>query len=308
MRGNNFGLKTRDMAKAGRFAMNREVADGNASFSTAATIADRFNLFSQFAKDRGLRRLEEITVGLVTDYGQALARQVETDHLSAAYAQNLVSAVNTVMKAATRGNWKSVSPTKTCKIPQRCHVRENTPASTDRGLVDRAMAAMSERGRAITCLARDLGLRSKESSLIDAKAAFTEAKQSKKVTIVHGTKGGRKREVPINNEQQLVSLGLASEVQGEARSLVPEDQTWAQFYEGDLRDIREILQAHGMTGLHDLRAGYACGRYQNLTGELPPLNGGQASKADDMAARKVIAVELGHGRTDVVNSYIGGRP
>ena len=301
MRGNNFGLKTRAMAKAGRFAMN-------ASFSTAATIADRFNLFSQFAKDRGLRRLEEITVNLVTDYGQALARQVEEGDLSAAYAQNLVSAVNTVMQAATRGNWQSVSPTKTCKIPQRCHVRENTPASTDRGLVDRAMAAMSERGRAITCLARDLGLRSKESSLIDAKAAFTEAKQSKKVTIVHGTKGGRKREVPINNEQQLVSLGLASEVQGEARSLVPEDQTWAQFYEGDLRDIREILQAHGMTGLHDLRAGYACGRYQNLTGELPPLNGGQVSKADDMAARKVIAVELGHGRTDVVNSYIGGRP
>ena len=308
MRGNNLGLKTRDMAKAGRFAMNREVADGNASFSTAATITDRFNLFSQFAKDRGLRRLEEITVNLVTDYGQALARQVEAGDLSAAYAQNLVSAVNTVMQAATRGNWKSVSPTKTCKIPQRCHVRENTPASIDRGLVDKAMATMSERGRAITCLARDLGLRSKESSLIDAKAAFKEAKESKKVTIVHGTKGGRKREVPINNEQQLVSLELASEVQGEARSLVPEDQTWAQFYEGDLRDTREILQAHGMTGLHDLRAGYACGRYQNLTGDLPPLNGGKPSKADDMAARKVIAVELGHGRTDVVSSYIGGRP
>jgi site-specific recombinase XerD len=308
MRGNNFGLKTRDMAKAGRFAMNREVADGNASFSTAATIADRFNRFSQFAKDKGLRRLEEITVGLVTYYGQTLARQVGAGHLSAAYAQNLVSAVNTVMQAATRGNWKSVSPTKTCNIPQRCHVRETTPASIDRGLVDKAIAAMSERGRAITSLARDLGLRSKESSLIDAKAAFMEAKKSKKVTIVHGTKGGRKREVPINNEQQLASLELASLIQGEARSLVPKDQTWVQFCEGDLRDIREILQAYGMTGLHDLRAGYACDRYENLTGELPPLNGGKASKADDKAARKVIAVELGHGRTDVVSSYIGGRP
>ncbi|MBU2874168.1 integrase domain-containing protein [Marinobacter salexigens] len=308
MRGNNLGLKTRDMAKAGRFAMNREVADGNASFSTAATIGDRFNLFSKFAKDRGLRRLEEITVNLVTDYGQALARQVETGDLSAAYAQNLVSAVNTVMQAATRGSWASVSPTKTCKIPQRCHVRENTPASIDRGLVDMAMAAMSERGRAITSLARDLGLRSKESSLIDAKAAFMEAKKSEKVTIVHGTKGGRKREVPINNEQQLASLEHASHIQGEARSLVPENQTWSQFCEGDLRDIREILQAHGMTGLHDLRAGYACDLYENITGELPPLSGGKASKAVDMAARKVIAVELGHGRTDVLSSYIGGRP
>jgi len=89
MRGNNFGLKTRDMAKAGRFAMNREVADGNASFSTAATIGDRFNLFFQFAKDRGLRRLEEITVDLVADYGQGLARQVEAGDLSAAYARIL---------------------------------------------------------------------------------------------------------------------------------------------------------------------------------------------------------------------------
>lgn len=307
MRENNYGLKTRDMFKAASFAMNREVANGNASFSTAATISERFRKFSNFANEKGLRRLEEITPTLVSTYGQGLAQQVEIGELSIAYAQNLVSAVNTVMTAATLGNWKSVSPTRTCKIPHRSHVRETKAASTDQSLVESAMATMSERGRAIASMARSFGLRSKEASLINPRSALEEAKQTAQVTIIAGTKGGRKRIVPITNERQIASLILASEVQDGNRSLTPENETWSEFRERELREIREILRAHGMTGLHDLRAGYATERYQNLTGERIPIDGGSASKEDDLVAREIIAVELGHGRIDVVNAYIGNR-
>ena len=99
MRGNNYNLKTRDMSKAGNFAMNREVAAGSTSFSTAATVSERFDQFAAYAKEAGLRRLEEVSRDLVTSYGQGLANQVTQGTLSAAYAQNLVSAVNTVMNA-----------------------------------------------------------------------------------------------------------------------------------------------------------------------------------------------------------------
>lgn len=308
MRGNNYGLQTRDMAKAGHFAMNREAANGAASFSTAATVGDRFNRFAELAKADGLRRLEEVTRDQVTTYGQTLADQVAEGALSAAYAQNLVSAVNTVMNAATRGQWQSVSPTRECGIAHRSSVRETPSMAIDRSRVEAAQAAMNDRGQAITDLARDLGLRSKEASLINARGALNEARDTGRVTIVDGTKGGRARQVPITQERQIASLERAALVQGEARSLIPEGQTWAQFRDGDLREIRETLQAHGLTGLHDLRAGYASERYQALTGERPPLEGGQVSKADDKAAREILAVELGHGRIDVIASYIVGRP
>lgn len=309
-RGNNFGLQTRDMGKAGGFAMNREVANKATSFSTAATITDRFNQFAQHAKEEGLRRLEEVSRELVTSYGQGLAEQVANGELSPAYAQNLVSAVNTVMNAATRGQWKSVSPTRECLIAQRTNVRQTPATSIDRGRFEAAQTASTERGQAIVGLARDLGLRSKEASLINARSALNEARNTGKVTIVYGTKGGKAREVPITHERQIESLSRAAEIQGEGRSLVPNTQTWSQFRNGELRDTRETLQTHGVTGIHDLRAAYASERYQALTGERTPLEGGQASKADDLAARKTIAVELGHGpeRVDVIAAYIGGRP
>ena len=325
-RGNNFGLRTRDMAKAGHFAMNREVANKAASFSTAATVADRFNQFVKFAKEQGLRRLEEVNRELVISYRQKLANHEATSKdakstLSVAYAQNLVSAVNTVMNAATRGQWKSVSPTKDCvttdkstgkknAIGKRSNVRQAPATSIDRHRVEAAQAAMTERGRAIVGLARDFGLRSKEPSLINAKSALNEARNTGKVTIIYGTKGGKAREVPITHDRQIASLSRAVDVQSERRSLVPTTQTWDQFRNGELRASRETLQTHGVTGIHDLRAAYASERYQTLTGERTPLEGGQASKADDLAARKVLAVELGHGRerVDVIASYIGGRP
>lgn len=310
MRGNNYGLQTRDMAKAGHFAMNREAANGAASFSTAATVADRFNRFAAVAKADGLRRLEEVTRDKVASYGQDLANRVTNGELSPSYAQNLVSAVNTVMNAATRGQWESVSPTKECGIAQRSNVRDTPATSIDRERFETAQTAATERGQAIVGLARDLGLRSKESSLINAQAALKEAQSTGKVTIAYGTKGGRAREIPITQERQIESLSRAANVQGQDRSLVPNTQTWAQFRNSELRDTRETLQEHGIKGIHDLRAAYASERYQALTGERTPLEGGQASKADDLAARKIIAVELGHGRerVDVIASYIGGRP
>jgi len=308
LRGNNYGLRTRDMAQAGRFAMKQEAANGDASFSTAASVGDRFTLFAAFAQSEGLRRLEEITAELVTQYGQSLADQVADGTMSASYAQNLVSAINSVMKAATRGEWNSVSPTRTCGIAKRSNIRKTPAASIERDKVEAARERMTARGQAITDLARDLGLRSKEASLINAKGALNEARSTGRVTITDGTKGGKRREVPITQGRQIASLERAALVQGEARSLIPEDQTWAQFRDKGLRGIRETLQRWGMTGLHDLRAGYASERYQALTGHRIPIDGGQATREDDKSAREIIAVELGHGRIDVVASYIGARP
>jgi hypothetical protein len=56
-----------------------------------------------------------------------------------------------------------------------------------------------------------------------------------------------------------------------------------------------------------MRAAYACERYQQLTGVAAPIIAGErmVDKEDDKSARQVLAHELGHGRVDVISSYIG---
>ena len=174
--------------------------------------------------------------------------------------------------------------------------------------MDALRDAGQHRGAAVAELARELGLRSKEASLLDTGKALKEAQSRAAVTISEGTKGGRVREVPITRPEQLTALSRAASVQGDARALIPASQNWHQWRQGELRDTRETLQAYGIDRLHDLRAAYACERYEQLTGHAAPVQGGQIQDRDaDRHAREVISKELGHHRIEVVASYVGGR-
>ena len=256
--------------------------------------------------------MERVDGETVRAYGRELADQVKSGELAPATAQNYISAVNTVMTLATRGEWTSVSPTKDCEIPQRTAVRQEAPGALDRSAYGAAVASVrkqvGERAAAVVELARELGLRSKEASLLDARAALAEAQQRGALTISDGTKGGREREVPITNQGQREALDRAAQAQGDARAVIPADQNWKTWREGELRDARELVQEHTGGGLHDLRAAHACERYEQLTGHAAPCAGGEiADKARDEAARLAVAEELGHGRAEVVAEYVGGR-
>jgi len=300
------------MGTAGQYALNNSARDGAVSFSTAATNGDRWKSFTNWAKEEGVKKMENVTAELVKEYGKELAEKVNSGEMAAATAQNYVSAINSVMAIATQGDWKSVSPTKDCSISERSHVRQDAPGALDRTAYSRALdavrAEVGERAGAVVELCRELGLRSKEASLIDARAALAEAQERGAVTVDAGTKGGREREVPIVSEAQVQALERAAAAQGGDRSMVPEGQSWAAWREGELRDAREIVQEHTGGGLHDLRAAYACERYEALTGHAAPCAGGEISDRDrDAAARLAVAEELGHGRAEVTAEYVGGR-
>ena len=308
----NFGLGSRVMADAGRMALDRAAGRGEVSFSTAATQADRWASFSAWAKEQGVGRMERIDGEMVRAYGRELADQVKAGDLAPATAQNYVSAVNSVMALATQGAWESISPTKDCGIAHRSAVREDAPGALDRGAYDRAIEAVreqiGERAAAVVELARELGLRSKEASLLNARAALAEVQQRGAVTISGGTKGGRDRVVSITNDGQREALERASQAQGDGRTVMPADQSWKSWREGALRDTRELVQASTGGGLHDLRSAYACERYEQLTGHAAPCAGGEIhDRAVDLAARLEISAELGHGRVDVASEYLGGR-
>jgi len=302
----NFGWGSRDMQDAARMAL-----EATPGFSSIATHTQRFGKFKSFCKENGIGRMERITPEIVVDFGRGLADKVDSEEMKPAYAQNLLSSVNSVMRAATRGEWKSVSPTKECGIPQRCNIRSTPTPEREKAqnAINEMRSLGNERIAAIAALALDLGLRSKEASLLNAEKSLSQAEKVGYVSVTDGTKGGREREIPITNERQLQTLKTASEAQNGARAVMPPDQNWKQFREGELREAREnVAEATGGRGIHDLRATYAAERYKALTGHEAPCNGGKITdRQADMSAREQIAAELGHGRIDVLVSYIGGR-
>lgn len=301
----NYGLGSRDMAKAGKFAMNNSSRSGHISFSHAAETGRNFANFAAYARENGVKQMEYVTRDLVTRYGQQLAVKVADGVISSGHAQNQLSAVNTVMREATSGDWKSVGSVTDCNTAARSDIRTTPPSGMNRDQLSRASQALDERGQAIAGLARELGLRAKEASLLNARGALHEAQQRGAITIRDGAKNGREREITLISPTQTAALERAAQAQGNAKAVMPGDKNWKEWRENGLRSIRETLQSGGIGRLHDLRSSYACERYQQLAGHAAPVLGGNAPRGADRTARAQIAQELGHGRTDVTNSYVG---
>ena len=92
----NFDLRTRDMSKAARTLLSKDQREGAISFSTVATVLERFEHFKRFAKTKGVARFERVSSELVHSY----AEHLKARNLSPAYAANMLSAVNSVMSRA----------------------------------------------------------------------------------------------------------------------------------------------------------------------------------------------------------------
>ena len=95
-----------------------------------------------------------------------------------------------------------------------------------------------------------------------------------------------------------------------SRNLIAPHESYLSVLQEIIRPARDILHAHNLQGFHELRAAYACERYEQITQHPAPINGGQGCQVDgklDHEARRQISYELGHGRIDVVAAYIGGR-
>ena len=119
------------------------------------------------------------------------------------------------------------------------------------------------------------------------------------------TKGGRDRTIPIVTERQRSLLNEAKAlVQNSQRSLIPEGKTYIQH----LKRYENLTLKAGLRNNHSLRHNYAQWRYLKLTGHHCIARSGVVlDKAVDFEVRLQIARELGHGRIDVTNTYLGGR-
>ena len=309
----NFEIGSRDMFVAGRMILQRRSHNG---FKTQHDYADRWRLFCSWASERNVKKMENVTREFVITYGQHLQSQLEAGvYASASAPKNYVSAVNAVMKLATKGEWKSVLPGDDCGIQKRSYIPSESKAMADAEHTN-AQRAVGDRISALLALQRAFGLRFKESALLNAKAALKEAITKGFISVKAGTKGGRKRTVPCRHVG-ITALEQAATVQ-DSRSLVPDSMTYIKFRQ-------ECYAIAGEKGFnfHSERHAYAQERYGDITSAPSPIEAGWPRKERfkhlaehlniseteareiDKSARQIISIELGHSRVEITNAYLG---
>ncbi|NBA98398.1 integrase domain-containing protein [Pseudomonas sp. R5(2019)] len=317
--GRNFGWG-RQLSYAGPQALKDMFGGGH--YGTVKAHSDRWQAFVRWCRSEdgpGFNDARKIDRQTLLDYAGHLRLQVEQGAICIATAQNRLSSVNRTM-AALRGDQyvKVPSPSKALGM-QRTSVRRSVPQGQDREHVKQIVDVLCEhqmpRAAAIAQLARATGMRLREAILADLPRLKREAEQYGKINIQDGTKGGRSgasapRWIMVDDHIR-EALRYAEQVSPEgSRNLLAPNERYLDFQRRIIRPARDILHQHNLKGFHELRAAYACERYEQITHHPAPINGGRCYQLDrrlDQEARVQISYELGHGRIDVVSAYIGGR-
>lgn len=316
--GRNFGYG-RQLSYAGPQALKVLFAGGH--FATVKAHSDRWRAFVRWCRSEdgpGFNDARQIDRRTLQDYATYLRQHIQQGELCIATAQNRLSSVNRTL-AALRGDQdvRIASPSQALGL-QRSIVRTRAPDGQDRQQLRRVLEALEQqhdRVAAIVLLARAIGMRLREAILADLPRLHREAEHLGRINIQDGTKGGRSgASAPrwvVANEAVKAALQLARKASPTgSRNLLARDESYAAFLQQTVLPAREVLHEHGLKGFHELRAAYACERYEQLTGHAAPVNGGHCcciNRDLDQQARQQISLELGHNRIDVVSAYIGGR-
>lgn len=303
------------MAMAGKNAM-REAGD---SYKSIDVKSSHFKQFVDHIIDNGVKDLRQVQHHHVNSFASKLVERCEQGQIAASTAQNMLSAINSTMAYARQDNKCTVHAVREAGLPSRSHIAKESKAISQENHLATQLQ-VSERLAVQLDLQRELGLRMKESCLINAQSALYQAEKSAVVQIKFGTKGGRPREVPITSKKQIDVLRNAAILQQNDRSMVPKSQSLKSY----VNNCYQQLRATVMDGFHGERHHYTNLRYEQLTGEKSPVEAGvmhgkshinyiaqnrkitiEEAKALDLKARAKISKELGHSRVSITNNYLG---
>ena len=313
----NYNLGSRNIVIAAKNALSR----AGKSYSSIATISQRFSHFAAFAKESvGIKLMEQIKRDDVLAYAKNLAEKVEAGQMAAATAQNYLSAVNVVLSLARGDYLLRVTAVGDAGMAARSGIAKEDKSVS---IADH-LAAVGKASAVVGLMLeiqRELGLRFEESVKIDSVKAYAQAVEKGVVKIEAGTKGGRVREVPITSNSQIVALKAAAEYQQfyKIKSMISSGQSYKDFRHASYNEIRTLGVA-----FHGERHAYAINRYYALVGVAAPVVVGIRKPAEhiayiakvlgmtvkdasslDYSARLKISFELGHSRTSVTRAYLG---
>ena len=317
--GRNFGYG-RQLSYAGPHALKDMFGDGH--YGTVKAHCDRWQAFVKWCRSEqgpGINDARQIDRKVLADYAAYLRDMVRRVDLAISTAQNRLSSVNRTIAALSGDQCVRLpSPSKTL-VMQRSGVRLSVPQGQDREQVKQIVNALcsqhQRRAAAIVLLTRATGMRLREAILADLPRLCREANDLGRINIQNGTKGGRagasaQRWIAVDDHiRDALEFARQASPAG-SRNLIAPNKSYLNLLQESIRPARDILHAHNLKGFHELRAAYACERYEQITQHRTPINGGQCCQVDrnlDREARKQISYELGHCRIDVLAAYIGGR-
>lgn len=301
---------------------------GHGHFATVQAHFSRWLQFCDWLRAcYGIRDAGAIKPHHLAAYAEHLAQLVEEEVMAVAYAQNLLSSVNTTLKAL-RGDRKLHIDSPSQWVGRRSHIRRELPTGYHweqfQAAVDALYDANLPRAAAVAQLARSLGLRLREAVLGDIPRWLKERDERGEIDVREGTKGGRGKEVarwvPVDGagDCALDNTDAVRRELGCGSNLLRPHETYDGFVnDGEIHRARAILHRHGIEGYHDLRAAWACDRYFELSDRHAPVVM-QCSPPDDLPEEEAEAVktltkelglelaqELGHNRLDVLAAYVG---
>ncbi len=310
----NFGFG-KQMDWAGHQALKDIYGRGH--FGTVASHAQRWRKFCNWARSTyGINNACDVDQSLLEIYAADLAERVEDETLAVSYAQNLIVSANVTLEALRQDKIIRIDSPASW-VGKRQIVRTRVPDGMDWSDIDRMVACLRQkklhRAAVIVLLCRSFGIRLREAILASIADWQRQAREYGQIDIREGTKGGRGKEVarcvPVN-ERGLLALREARNQLGGQNLLKPDETFDDLVNDGEVHRARKILHEFGIKGYHELRAAWACERYEEISGAVATVlqAGTSLGQQNDDPFRLTLARDLGHDRIDVVAAYIGARP
>lgn len=207
------------------------------------------------------------------------------------------------------------------RLIRRSYIATESKAWRDRGIeVEVIVATVEEydvRAAAALRLMAAFGLRFKEACMLRPHADVVTAAQAGKpadgpalyLNTRRGTKGGRQRHVPIDDERRRQAIEYARTVARADDDSVSDPRL---DLKQAIRHLRYVMERFGLTRAdlgvtpHGLRHQYAAQEYRRLAGSAAPVAGGSGVRGDgDHEARMQISQCLGHARVQIMKAYLG---
>lgn len=292
--------------------------------SRPATMHKRVSLYTAHRRDevlrREFRRLYRLGYKLENPYN---LKRKHVEALIAAWIKTKVSASEfqnrlSIFRFFSRviGKHDLIGPTSqmVSREDYEAHAKRRYVAERDMGWsangVDikakiEEVKAQDERVACVLALMAAFALRAREAWLLRPHVAD----RGYFLAVNWGTKGGRDRVAPIEQEAQKRALAWAKSLAAEGASMIQRGQTWEQQQQRFYYVCRRhgISREHGIVP-HGLRHEHLNDLFAYLTGAQSPVRGGDLSgipAGSIEIARHVVAETAGHGRKHASRAYLG---
>lgn len=293
-------------------AHNKAAATGGKAVSFATQAARQEILEQSFQELRQLGfKLPDVR-GFKERHMTALGNSWETKGLSASTIQNRISIFRVFAEWIGK---KGMIRGSECYVKNSKNVERHLVAQTDKTWSGQQQSLQDKLPviRDLDCyvalqleLQRAFGLRMKEAALLKPHMAD----RGNYLAVNWGTKGGRDRIVPIQNDYQRDVLIRAKIMLGNIkRSMIPEEYDYKQWRNHYYYICHQagISRKNGITS-HGLRHERLNEVYKEITGQNSPIKNGSITtihSSEDQIARQEIVEIAGHSRKAISRAYIG---